>query len=323
MIQKNSPDDKYLNKIKDTSFEPIFIVGQHRSGTSILYKILDKTNQFNVVRLYHILEYEKLLYNHIKNLEKETINRINNTINKKNIDNRGSDHISISAESPVEYVFVYAEYVFPWYLNSDTLPYIETLCKKIKYISENEKPILLKNPFDFSTFLFIKKMFPNSKFIFIHRNPIDVLNSLIRMLEKGFTEKNEYFGLMYKKYKLLFNNPISRYFLRLFFSTKIPIGLLELIRRSSKNVEYYLKNIDKIPEKDYVSIKYEDLCNKPNQTIGAILDFLDLKTNFDASRFVEPRHTKTVKSVEITEKLIYKTMKEYFENFGYTLKKQK
>lgn len=139
------------------------------------------------------------------------------------------------------------------------------------------------------------------------------------MLEKGFKKKKQYFGLMYEKYNLLFDNPISRYFLRLFFSTKIPIGLLELIRRHSNNVDYYLKNVDKIPEEDYTSIRYEDLCKKPNKTIGSILDFLELETSFDASNFIEPRHTKTVKSVKIMEKIIYKSMKTYFKKFNYSL----
>lgn len=317
--KENNPDQKYLNKIKDISFKPIFIIGQHRSGTSILYKILDKTNQFNTVKLYHILEYKKLLHNHIKKQEKQSIKKINQKINKKNIKNRGSDNISISAESTVEYVFVYSEQVFPWYLTPKTLPYLENLCKKIKYISKNEKPILLKNPFDILTFLFIKKVYPNSKFIFIHRNPIDILNSLIKMIEKAFTEKNEYFNLMYKKYDLLYDNPISRYFIRYFFSTKFPIGLSELIRRATKNTNYYLKNIDKIPKEDYISIKYEDLCNKPNQTINNIMDLLDLKTSFDASKHIKPRHTKTVKAVKIMKKNIYKKIKTYFENFGYSI----
>ncbi len=316
---EKGPDRQYLDEIKNTSFEPVFIAGQHRSGTSILYRILDKTSQFNVVRLYHVLAYERLLYNHIHGIEEEAIKKIRRRIHTKNIDTRGTDHISISPDSPVEYVFIYSEEFFPWYLTPDTVPYLEHLCKKIRYISDNENPILLKNPFDFSTFLFIKKVFPNAKFIFIHRNPIDVLNSQIRALEGAFTKKNQYFGLLYDKYDLLFDNPISRYAIRLFASSKIPVGLFDLIRRASAYTDYYLKNINQMPKKDYVSIRYEDLCETPNKIIGDIVGFLGLHTALDASKLIAPRHTKTVKSVQLVEQRIYKTMKPYFEAFQYSL----
>ena len=67
---KASLDDHYLHKLDGISFMPIFIMGLHRSGTSILYKMLGATRHFNTVTAYHILKYDELLYNFTKNKEK-------------------------------------------------------------------------------------------------------------------------------------------------------------------------------------------------------------------------------------------------------------
>ena len=36
-------DKKHLEKLENIEFQPVFILGLHRSGTSILYKILIAT----------------------------------------------------------------------------------------------------------------------------------------------------------------------------------------------------------------------------------------------------------------------------------------
>jgi hypothetical protein len=53
-------------------------MGLHRSGTSILYKMLGETGNFTIFTIYHILEYDKLLYYHANNLEEEKKRKINN-----------------------------------------------------------------------------------------------------------------------------------------------------------------------------------------------------------------------------------------------------
>ena len=61
----NNPDKKYLDKIENIKFNPVFILGLHRSGTSIFYKMLVSTGHFNSVTAYHIINYEELLSNYI------------------------------------------------------------------------------------------------------------------------------------------------------------------------------------------------------------------------------------------------------------------
>ncbi|EDX82930.1 hypothetical protein S7335_108 [Synechococcus sp. PCC 7335] len=59
----NSPDSPHLNMLKDVEVAPIIILGDQRSGTTLLYKTLADTGCFNVVRAYHIIKYDEILSN--------------------------------------------------------------------------------------------------------------------------------------------------------------------------------------------------------------------------------------------------------------------
>ena len=48
---------------------PIFILGDQRSGTTLLYKTLTDTGCFNAVRACHIINYDEILSNHVNQTE--------------------------------------------------------------------------------------------------------------------------------------------------------------------------------------------------------------------------------------------------------------
>ena len=98
-------DDKYLSKLDNINFEPVFIIGVNRSGTSILYKLLNKTNCFNVVTSYHIIKYDELLYNHINNLEKKSKKELDDFLNEKQ-SKRKIDELAINSDFAEEYGFL-------------------------------------------------------------------------------------------------------------------------------------------------------------------------------------------------------------------------
>jgi len=90
-------DDKYLSKLDTIDFEPVFIIGVNRSGTSILYKLLSKTNCFNVVTSYHIIKYDELLNNHINKLEKKSKKELDDYLYEKQ-PKRKIDELSINSD---------------------------------------------------------------------------------------------------------------------------------------------------------------------------------------------------------------------------------
>ncbi len=308
-----------MYKIKNTSFEPIFILGLHRSGTTVLYKMLNETGNFNFLSLYHVKNFDRLIFNHINNLELKEREKINNLLKEKGIVNRKTDNIEVSSDYEHEYTYIFSERNYSSKINYRNKELFDILCKKLQYISDNNKPLLLKNPHDYPNFLLIKKIYPNAKFVFIHRNPLDVISSIMRLWNTRFKSKDEFLILYSKQYDKVYKNPLLLFVLKMYYTSKFPPGIFEVICHSKKASSYYLKNIKNLSKADYISIKYGDLCERPDEKIKAILDFLGLKTDMNFSGYIKPRKLQLLPEVILLKKFIYKKMKSYFEFFRYSI----
>jgi len=93
-----------------------------------------------------------------------------------------------------------------------------------------------------------------------------------------------------------------------------------LIRITKKSTDYYLKNIDKLPKEDYISITYEDFCVHPLETVQKIMETLSLTMvqNIDAAALMKPRNVELDSAVRKLQMSIKKSMKGYFDLFHYT-----
>jgi LPS sulfotransferase NodH len=310
-------DSEYMNALDDISFDPIFIMGLHRSGTSILYKMLGASGHFNTVTAYHILEYDNLLYNHVNNLERKVTDDLARLFKSKGITNRRIDHLPITPDFEQEYVYLFTERNCGNTLSSKNLNLFENLCKKIQYILENNKPILLKNPYDFPNFIFIKKMFPNARFVFIHRDPVEVISSTMRAWQTLLKNKNPYTALFSHAYDQTFNNPFLLWASRFYYSSPFPLGIFSVINRSYHATRYFLENINWLEKESYVSITYRDLCKEPNGVMTNIMNFLKLKTDVDFREFIKPRKLSIIPEVQQMEKFVSKKMEAYNQVFGF------
>lgn len=317
MDKENDKDSDYVGLLDKISFQPIFIMGLHRSGTSILYKMLGETGHFNIVTAYHILKYDELLSNYKHNLEKQVKNELGALFESRGIKSRRIDHLPITPDFAQEYVYLFSKKKTPDTLSERNLILFKNLCKKIQHISNNKYPILLKNPYDFPNFLYIKKQFANAKFIFIHRNPLEVLSSTIRAWQILYKEKNPYTSLFSEGYKKSYDNPFIQRILRFYYSSKYPLALYSIIRYSTKATNMYLQNINQLQKEEFISITYENLCQKPNSVMGTILDFLNMKSDIDFDAYIKPRKLAILPEVQRMKKRIGKKMNAYNEYFGY------
>jgi len=311
-------DEKYIDQLKNIDFKPIFIMGVHRSGTSILYKILSKTGSFNSVNAYNVINYDQLLNNHINKIEGKEKQKLNNLL-KKLQKSRSIDKLEIDSDFAEEYGFVLSRKNNESELKPSTLETFITLCKKIQFISENDKPILLKNPFDFNNFLFIKKQFPDAKFIFIHRNPFKTLNSQINATRTLIKNKSEYLNLISVNYPKIYKNKLLLLYYRFLYSKYVQFGTLLFIKNLARKTKYFLENIEKLDNIDYISIRYEDLCNNPDEKINNILNFLQIKAqkNIKYNNLINARKTQILKELQKKEKYIIKKINPYFLKYSY------
>ncbi|NEN93018.1 MAG: sulfotransferase [Okeania sp. SIO3H1] len=76
-VMNSFADRPYLDLCSKIDFSPIFIMGEHRSGTTLLYKSLVATECFNCVTAYHIIKYDQILSNYINQTEYQNYYQLN------------------------------------------------------------------------------------------------------------------------------------------------------------------------------------------------------------------------------------------------------
>lgn len=313
----SAPDRQHVALLDQTTFQPIFIMGDHRSGTTLLYRLLDATDCFNVVRAYHIIRYDEVLANYLDGKQEAAKQRLGDFFQSAGVTDRMIDGVQVTPDLPEEYGFLLSPaYKAP--LQPSNLPTFVELCRKVQYVSNQDRPLLLKNPWDyFLNFLYVKEAFPRAKFIFIHRHPIHVINSQLHAVRTGLRIRNPYLALMSRWYARMFDRPAQRIVATMLFSSQL--GLRITCRHVVRATQYVMQHTDMLPAADVMSLKYEDLCADPDGSVGAILTFLGLeaKTPISLRSLIAPRSLP--QSPEISEKhaRLRRQMQPFFERYGY------
>lgn len=315
------PDESYIDLIQDVAFRPIFILGDHRSGTTLLYKTLVATECFNFVRAYHIIKYDEILYNYVNKIEDRVGHELDKSMNLLGISDRVFDRVLVSSNLPEEYGFILKNAGYESYIDSRNLPLFRELCKKIQFVSHPDKALLLKNPWCLPHFMYVKSAFPEAKFIFIHRHPLHAINSKLKSVRSFLSARNVYMDLIAKWYTDIFDNPVKRFIYRMLYSQYFDLGLHEVTQQAIKSTTYFLQNIESLSNRDYVSIRYEDLCQEPETTILKILDFLELEPRVTLAyeNLIEARTMKLLPEVEAKSEQILQKLQPYFAYHGYDI----
>ena len=311
---------QYLKELKNVDFQPVFILGVHRSGTSILYKMLTATGCFNPVTAYHLINYDKLLSNYHEQKEQEAKQHLTESFLKNGLTDRGIDRLKITADFAEEYGFLLGTQTQQMRITKKNVALFTELCKKIEFIAGNQKPILLKNPYDFPNFLYLKEVFPNARFVFIHRHPLKTISSTLNAIRTLLQEKNPYTTRLSRVYEQCYTNALLLQPLRFIFHALAECCVVVLTRNTKKSADYYLKNIEKLSKNDYISITYEDFCVHPQETLQNIMEKLSLTMiqKIDAAALMNPRSVEVDSSVQKLRFYINKSMKGYFDLFHYT-----
>ncbi len=245
---------------------PVIILGMHRSGTTLISKLLENLGLFvgdkkeiNNEALFFWEINNWLFELHTATAEKPYNMRYTNPSCKKII------------EESLEY-FVQS---------NKRKQYLGNYSSKYKSIKDIDFPFGWKDPKNTFTLDFWKTIFTNPKIIHIYRNPIDVSLSYI---ERDLDLKNK-FEWNYKK-KIKRNLLISHNFHQNFRISNIEDGykLWE---------EYVLKaNEYKQQNENYLAIKYEDFLEQPLPFLEQLIQFTNLKvTNnqlLDAIKLIKP-----------------------------------
>lgn len=311
-------DAQHLHLLDNVSYEPVFMIGPMRSGTTILQNLLAKTGRFNYVSGYHVYSYGKLLSNYVNNLEVHVKKKLREQLQASGIANRVVDNIQVSPDNPYEYGMILQNAGYNMRFRKENFRLADQIFRKIQYISsDTSKPLLLKNPADIISIPDIKSCYPGAKLILIARDPLYILNSQLKFWRLYFSKDTAFYSYFWRLHKRAHQSQIVVSLGKLFLSE--PLGWRCLTSLNSWGQKQYLKSISSLPVSDYFIVKYEELCEKPNHTVNAIMDFLGLEMpgTIDFQDLVQPRSPKLLPEVADNASVISKRLEPLNEFWGY------
>ena len=262
---KRLEDKKYDALIRQTKINepPIFLIGHWRSGTTYLHNLISQDDRFAYPNLFEIqnphtfLTRWHLLENHIK---------------KAHALKRAMDNIKVDLTSPQEEEFALAimtlkspliGWIFPKraeyydrYLSFENVPKKEIdywernylyFLKKLTF--KHKKQLLLKSPVNTSRIKLLLDIFPEAKFVHIHRNPYDVFRST----------------------KKLFSTAVESSQLQKPDSAEVDNYIIE---RYNALYSAFFTQKSLIPAGHFIDVAFEDLEKAPLQVLKTIYDRL-------------------------------------------------
>jgi len=314
-------DSQYIDIVKSIGFTPFFILGDHRSGTTLLYKLLSQTKCFNIVTAYHVIRYQEILANHLEGKTEMARGELAASFAELGIKDRVIDGMKVTPDFPEEYGFVIDSGSRPQ-LNEKTRPKFVELCSKVQFTGDAARPLLLKNPWDSLRFPYIKKVFPACRFVFIHRHPAAIINSQMQSIRSLLASRNGYAALTARWYRDLFDSPIRLAGARLLFSTQMHLLERIVARHILRVVSTFMQNRGLLTAKDCLSLRYEDLCQDPDGNIRRALDFLGVQHRPIESYqgYIDRRTSKLLPEANSAFQRIGERLRPYLALHGYEMR---
>jgi hypothetical protein len=320
-IERNR-DEAYVQRVEKIAINPVFIMGLHRSGTTLLYELMGMTGMFNVLTAYHALCYDSLLANHFEGCSLQERQKLNDWFASLNMETRLIDNVKLNADMPEEFGMVIHPRCGTMRVTPTSFPFFQQICRKVQITSDLSKILLLKNPWDFDGFLFLKSKLPQAKFIFIHRHPIHILDSQLKALHTYWSSPNPYISRLSHTYSVIQNNFLLRRIFRKATdpSSKIPLLQIFLGLKISLSMKKYIQDISSLPLSSYMSLRYEDLCENPKQVFKNIYEFVNLDPQQDLpfERHIQPRPFKLHPALAGNLQAINKRFEECMAYHGYS-----
>ncbi len=311
-------DAQYAPLFSKLDFRPVFIVGDHRSGTTLLYQLLAATGHFHVLNAYQVVHYNEIVTHFMEGRTQTARLELEKRFAELGANDRVFDGVRVTPDLPEEYGFLIEDNARPRLRPSNRGRLVE-LCQKLRLIGGTDKPILLKNPWDALSFVFLKESFPEAKLIFLQRHPLAVVNSQLRAVRSMMEAHHEYHRLIAPWYPRLWDSRIRRQFMQQVFSARLALWRYIVPRHVARAGNYFMANFKRIPAADAICFRYEDICSNPSGNIEAILRFLQIEpeAGVDYAGLIEKRPTKLLPEVVRYRTQILRRMQPYLDRFHY------
>jgi hypothetical protein len=311
--------------------QPVFIIGNPRSGTTYIHRLLakDKDN-FSHIRMWEIYFapsiFQRKLVWAIQRLDQKMGGAIQRWLVKqeqKSWFNNPIHKVSLwEAEEDESLLFNIWESIFTsvFFPNPDLvrkyavfdkglsrkerrkiMRFYKACLRRHQYAHHSQKKFLSKNPAFSAKVASLYEYFPNAKIIYMVRNPLDTVPSLISWMSYQWSQ---------------FSDPGEEYLYQDY-----------LIQLAKEWYDYPLEQLDHAAPGSYEIVVYDELVKDPKRVISgfyekfgfevspefeAILDQANL-----AAKSYQSKHRYSLKKIGLSNEKLVATFKDVLERFGF------
>ncbi|MBN1452019.1 MAG: sulfotransferase [Anaerolineales bacterium] len=326
-------DDIFYREYKQQKLaQPVFIIGNPRSGTTFLHRLManDKTN-FSIIRMWEVLfapsisqrkvfwffqKIDDALGGKLQRwlLEQEKMTWLSNPIHKMGLLEPEEDEsilFNIWETIFTSVFFPHPDLVRNYAYFDKQLPpprrrkimrFYRDCLRRHLFARNSDKKFLSKNPTFCPKIDSLYEFFPDTRIIYLVRNPLDTIPSIISWMSYEWKQ---------------FSDPAENYLFKDY--------MLELAKEW---YEYPLERFAEAPADSYAIIRYEDLVRNPKQIVTGIYEkfAFELSPEFEkilneANRresSFKSRHKYSLRKMGLSKREILKRFGFVFKRFGYT-----
>lgn len=280
-------DATLLQDIAELPVKPVFVMGLHRSGTTFLYDSLSRSFPLAHLTLYHLLYFDRLLINHQQQRAGEDRLRLNRYLSALGVRDRHIDHSPVGADEVEEYGFLLRFRTGSFRTSDASRSVLVSLCQKLLAVTPGSQAVLLKNPWDIGNGAWMAAAFPEARFVYIHREPLAVLNSVLNACLAYLDGPQPYLELLLgqgrgrRGYRSGYVAWACLRGLRLVIGARATARLLRpiLARDVAKQVAAYRREVAAMPADRAVEVDYQRLVDDPAATMRQLQSLLGLAAN--------------------------------------------
>ena len=297
-------------------YPPVFLLGLHRTGSTWLHAMLARTGCFRVVTAHHVICWDE--YANGGRDRGPSRERLAARFQKLGLADRGIDAVEVRPDLPEEYGFILDRVGAGFKTRASNVVWLANLIDLLSNQDGSAGRALLKNPWDFGRGHLIKHFIPDAKFIYIHRHPADVFDSMFRTVSSLITTPNKYLECLSGRYASAVATPLPLALARWFFAGHQTVAARLIVSHLARETRRYLSSRARILDKDCVDVKYESLCDRPKKTLGRILSWLGVDRSFDHLGVEVSRRGRRGTAVfPVVRELLAAKLSPYTREVGY------
>ena len=232
------------------------------------------------------------------------------------VTHRRLDGIPIHPDTPEEYGYILNNSGHKSWTTPESLPLLQQIIDRLS--DRCDRPVLLKNPWDYAHFPLLAAHWPQARFIFLHRHPLRVIHSTTQIFRVMWQQQPDpYVLLLSARYGRLWASPLRRRLLRWLATGVWGLDVRAITRGVQAANHHYLAHKDTLSPRRQVVVRYEDLCTDPPAALQALLAALDQPAPQTAH---PPRHghAPLLPVLHRRQRQICQTMRPYLDHFGYS-----